>query len=262
MRRSRRARTARRPLPQSRPPRRAMPPTPAPVRASALDRDRVRPSTSVPGAVTDGPESSAAPVPFAAMPVVAPAVLPLASTPGVAPLPAAAADTVGHPSASFGSTWQSVSSPVPTSAVGATETGAVLRVVVVVVVLVVVVDDGGLAASPPSSCCALRPQLPLLSSSRSASLPQPLLPSRSASKPPVQPGLSAPPLLIPSGSECDRPWVWPVAVKQAAVAEFTPCVPLAPAGGAAAKRPRASRAPAPVAPIRAVVIVRILKLLL
>ena len=61
-----------------------MPPTPAPVRASALDRDRVRPSTSVPGAVTDGPESSAAPVPFAAMPVVAPAALPLTSTPGVA----------------------------------------------------------------------------------------------------------------------------------------------------------------------------------
>ena len=53
----------------------------------------------------------------------------------------------------------------------------------------------------------LRPHQPLLSSSRSVSLPQPLLPSRSALEPPVPPGLSAPPLDMPSGSLCERPWV-------------------------------------------------------
>src|SRR5205823_1888315 len=74
--------------------------------------------------------------------------------------------------------------------------------------------------SPPPAF--FRPQLPLLSSSRSASLPQPLLPSRSASNPPVQPGLSAPPLLIPSGSECDRPCVWPVPVKHELSSWLTP----------------------------------------
>src|SRR2546423_15183308 len=60
MRRSRRARTARRPLPHSTMPRRAMPPTPAPVRARALGREMVSPSTSVPGAVVAVVASTAA----------------------------------------------------------------------------------------------------------------------------------------------------------------------------------------------------------
>src|SRR5581483_5821126 len=185
-------------------------------------RVSVSPSTSVPGAVVGAAET-------------VPAVPASAAGP-VAPVPAVSAPTSG---------------PAAGSTVGVTVAGAV----VVVVVEEVVVGAG----APPEPWWPRpsfgRPQLPLLSSSRSASLPQPLLPSRSESNPPVQPGLSAPPLLIPSGSECDRPWVWPVAVKQVLSALFTPWPPdgLAPAGVPAANSPMASRAPAPVTPIRPMV---------
>src|SRR5258705_13954354 len=115
MRRSRRARTARRPLPHSTTPRRVMPPTPAPVRARALGRDRVTPNTSVPEAVVVVVASLAlAAVPAASGPgvplAVAPAVEALPGVPpGVeaaergAPVPDDCAAAV-HPGASFGST--------------------------------------------------------------------------------------------------------------------------------------------------------------
>ena len=143
------------------------------------------------------------------VPLAAAGAGPVAATVSDAPVTDAWAEA-GQSSAPFGSTWQ----PVSPAVIGETVAGG--GAVVAVVAVVVVVDDevvveggvvGGGVAALPLSGLGLRPHHPLLSSSRSASLPQPLLPSRSASIPPVQPGLSAPPLLIPSGSEGDRPWV-------------------------------------------------------
>src|SRR5438105_1934386 len=131
MRRSLRARTARRPLPHNITPRRAMPPTPAPVRTRALGRDRVSPSTSVPGAVaamvallTLALTASGLVGPLAVAPEPVPPVV--AAAESRAPVPDDCAAAV-HPVASFGSTWQSVRS-APTAV------GLTVPVVVVVVV--------------------------------------------------------------------------------------------------------------------------------
>src|SRR5581483_2843704 len=215
MRRSRRARTVRRPLATRPSPTRARPPTAAPVRGREFGRLSVSPSTWVAGAV----------VVVAVTPAVSsgdPAAVPATSVPAAAPAAGAGPVDATDSGPPVVEAWaeagqslaSSVSTPQPVRPVMNGETvtagGAVVVVVVVVDVEVVVEVLGGGVADPPLSPlspCGLRPHQPLLSSSRSASLPQPLLPSRSASRPPVQPGLSAPPLLMPSGSECDRPCV-------------------------------------------------------